>query len=219
MMRLITLAAGILLSLVITTQQAFAWCSDPCRHPYYVGVSGGYGWTTWGGLVPDRKDQNFATRLSTPKYVTENGALWGLFAGVELLPCFALEAAYFHYPNAKVSFDEKSLYAFDHKGLVDMTTKTEIVSLMAKFMLAIPCTQVKAYSSLGLAEVHRNDNFNNRWISSPTFGAGLNYDITCHIMSELGLSYTAGRGKSSLRPANDYFPFLYSTFLRIAYRF
>ena len=189
------------------------------KYPFYVGLTGGYGWTTWGALIPSVNNQNFAMNMSTPIYVNENGALWGVFAGYEFLPCFALEAAYMHYPNAKVTFDSTSFFSFDHDGLSEFITRTETVSLMGKIMLVIPRTDIRAYSGIGVAEVHRSDEINDRWIVSPTFGAGLNYNFTEHVMGEFGASYTAGRGESELSPTEDYYPFIYSVFLRLAYRF
>ena len=53
---------------------------------------------------------------------------------------------------------------------------------------------------------------------SVTFGVGFVYNISEHIMTELGVNYTAGYGESELNPAQDYVPFLYSGFLKLAYR-
>lgn len=186
--------------------------------PFYVGVMGGYGRTTWEGLVPPEDKKNFAMSVTTPKFVSEGGALWGLLVGYEFFPSFALELAYARYPNAKVVFDENSIFTYYNDGDNEFTTRTESVSLMAKVMLTIPKTKVRAYSGLGVAEVHRSDPLRDKWITSPTFGAGFIYDFTEHIMSELGGSYTAGYGQSQLNPADDYYPFLYSIFIKIAYR-
>jgi hypothetical protein len=188
------------------------------KYPFYIGVTGGYGRTTWQGLVPPEKRQSLAMAMSTPKYVNEGGALWGLFAGYEFLPSLALEASYMRYPDAKVEFDSASIFSFERNGLTQFITKTETVSLMGKIMMIIPHTDIRAYSSLGLAEVHRCDQINNHWRGSPTFGAGFNYNVTQHVMGELGAVYTAGFGQAELNPAEDYYPFLYSVFFRLAYR-
>jgi hypothetical protein len=90
---------------------------------------------------------------------------------------------------------------------------------MAKIMMVIPTTTIRAYSSIGLAEVHRSDEIKDLWMGRPNFGVGFNYDITDHIMAEIGGTYTAGQGQSELNPVQDYFPFLYSIIARIAYRF
>lgn len=190
---------------------------DTFKHPFYIGFNGGYGATTWQGLVPLK--QNDAMFISTPTHVVEGGAVWGAFAGYEFMPYFALEASYMRYPNATVSFDPSSLFSFEHDGLTVIKTHTETMSAMAKIMLIIPQTKMRAYSGAGIAGVHRYDNLSNCWRASPTFGVGLNYNLTDHWMAEFSLSYTAGYGESELNPAKDYVPFLYSAFLGVGYRF
>lgn len=201
-----------------TTAVAAPVCDNFC-HPIYAGFTGGYGSTTWEGLVPAENKRNLAMAMSTPIDVTEGGALWGLFAGVEITPYFALEAAYNRYPNAKVRFDQDSIFTFDNNGASYFTTHTETLSASGKIMLVIPRTRVRVYSSAGIAAIHRWDKISDRNRGTPTFGLGLNYTITDQIMTELGMSYTAGYGASELEPVNDYMPFLYSGFLRLAYRF
>src|SRR5579863_8806230 len=82
--------------------------NDNFNHPFYVGILAGYGTTTWQGLVPEENKQNLALCLSTPIHVTEGGVVWGLYAGYEFIPYFALEASYMRYPNAKINFDPES---------------------------------------------------------------------------------------------------------------
>ena len=189
------------------------------QHPLYIGATGGYGSTTWAGLVPAEENQNLAISLSTPIEVKEGGGVWGFFAGYEWTPYFALEAAYMRYPDAHVTFDPISLFSFINEGLDGFTTRTETVSAMAKIMLLIPNTHMRLYSSLGVAGVHREDMLKDRWRSSPTFGAGFNYHFAEHFMAEIGGNYTAGYGESQLNPTDVYFPFLYSGFVRLAYCF
>ena len=190
----------------------------PLVHPLYLGVTGGYGATTWEGLVPSPKNQNMAMKTSTPVMVREGGAVWGFFGGYELTPYFALEANYMRYPKATISFDEESMFAFDNDGLLKLYSNAETISLMAKIMIAIPHTKFRAYSSFGVAEIHRWDDMNENRRDSPTFGLGFNYNLSEHVMVELGGNYTAGYGESELNPAKDYVPFLYSGFLKLAYR-
>lgn len=193
--------------------------TNPFQHPLYLGIIGGYGSTTWEGLVPPKKNQNIAMSLSTPIDVTEGGGVWGFFGGYELSPFFALEGSYVHYPNAQVSFDTISLFSFMNDGQTELTSRTEAVNFMGKVMLLIPKTDVRAFSSFGAAGIHRNDVLYNHWRLSPTFGIGINYDFTPHFMGELGGNYTAGYGEAQLNPTTVYFPFLYSVSLRLAYKF
>ena len=187
------------------------------RYPTYAGLTYGYGATTWGYLIPP--DENAAMNLSTPIRVSENGALWGFFLGYEFNPSFALEASYMHYPKAKVYFDPMSLFTFDNDGLAGFTSHTQSISIVGKFMIQIPRnTDFRAYSSVGVAGVHRDDIITNEWALSPNFGVGFTYLITERVMAELGIVYTAGNAISELNPAESFIPFLYSGFLRLALR-
>ena len=191
---------------------------DVFKHRLYLGGEGGYGSTTWQGLVPSFDKQNTAINISMPTYVHEGGDVWGGFLGYELSPYFALEASYMRYPNAKVLFDEYSLFAFEHDDRISFETKTAQASVLAKVMLLIPETQFRLYSGAGIAKVYRSDEINDQTRVSPTFGVGINYNVTPRIMLEIGGSYTAGYGESELNPIEDYVPFLYAVFLRAAVR-
>jgi opacity protein-like surface antigen len=192
--------------------------SDPVLKPFYAGVNGGFGSTTWRGLVPSPENKNFAIGVSTPFKVKEGGGVWGVFTGYEFTPYFALEANYRHYPSAKVSFDEYSIFASDHDGRECFNTDTYAVALMAKVMLTVPKTTARIYSSLGLAGVHRADEITNQTQLSPSFGAGLIINVTPRFIVDFGFNYTAGYGESELNPSNSYIPFLYSGSIGIAYR-
>jgi len=189
------------------------------QHPLYIGALGGYGSTTWAGLVPTSSNLNLAITMSTPIDVEEGGGVWGFFAGYEFNPYFQLEATYMHYPKAHVLFDADSIFSFINDGDTDFFTHTESVSLMGKIMLFLPHTSSRVYSSVGIASVHREDIAADRWKYNPTFGLGLNYHFTDHFMSEIGVNYTAGFGESNLNPAASYFPFLFSATLHLAYCF
>lgn len=187
-------------------------------NPFYVGVTTGYGNTTWGQLVPPADKANAAMSLSTPSHVDEGGLIAGIYAGYELIPLFALEAAYTRYPTADIYFDNFSIFSFDHNGSTGFSTRTDVVSLSGKFMLQIPRVPLKAFSSAGVAGTHRNDVLTNSWRASPTFSVGLDYNLSQRVMVELGINYTGGYGESELDPVKDYIPFLYSAFVRLAYR-
>ena len=191
---------------------------DLYRYPFYLGLQAGYGSTTWEGLVPTPDKQNTAINISMPTYVNEGGGVWGGFLGYELSPYFAVEGSYTRYPNARVLFDADSLFAFEHEDRTEFNTKTSQASVIAKVMLTIPKTNLRAYSGAGVAKVFRDDEINNQSRVSPTFGVGINYNVTPRIMLELGGSYTAGYGESELNPIQDYVPFLYAVFLRAAVR-
>lgn len=199
------------------------WCqagtSNLIKHPFYVGVIGGYGSTTWHGLIPTKKNQNVALLMSTPIDVEEGGTTWGAMAGYEFTPYFAVEANYMRYPDSTVYFTPLSLFSFDHNGKLSLTTKTDSISLLGKIMLQIPTTDFRVYSSAGVAALYRKDLIINDWRASPTFGVGVNYNFTEHLMGELVGNYTAGFGESQLSPVDSFYPFLYSITARLAYRF
>lgn len=191
-------------------------CSTNC-HPFYAGFIGGYGSTTWYGLVPDVKHQNDAMTLSTPISTREGGAVWGVLAGYEVLHYLAVEAFYMRYPDATLYFNTDSIFFLD-SNQTTLVTSTETAGVIAKILMTIPHTQIRAFSGAGAAMIHRWDNLNDARRVSPTFEIGANYNITPHLMLELTGSYTAGFGESELQPADDYMPFLYAAYFTIAYK-
>lgn len=203
------------LSIPLTT---FADYNDlsASHHPIYMGVETGYGSTTWGYLVAP--DENAALSFTTPIAVSEGGTIWGLLLGYEFSPNFGLEGSYTHYPNAKIHFDESSMFAYDNDDLTEFTTETETVSIIGKFMLYIPKTQIRAVSSFGIANIHREDMVYENWTLSPKFGVGLNYNLNTHLMVEVGINYTAGYAVTELEPTDDFTPFLYSGYLHLNWR-
>lgn len=190
---------------------------DFLPHGFYFGIAGGYGSTTWRGLLPANDDETEVMSLSTPKSVTEGGFAGGVLIGYELNPYFALEASYTRYPDATVTFDEMSLVTFQYE-ITDLNTKTSVLALMAKIMMFIPNTSFRAFSSFGIANLYRSDKLTDTSKLTPTFGLGLNYPVTKKIMAELAASYTAGYGKSQLNPCEGYVPFLYGALLHLVYR-
>ena len=206
------------ISLILSTSFCMAKTKNDLKHPFYVGAIGGYGATTWQGLVPTKENQNVALMLSTPIRVQEGGATWGGLAGYEFTPYFAIEANYMHYAEALVHFDSISLFTFLHNNLETLSTKTETISLMGKLMVPIPHREMKIFSSIGVAGIHRRDIAVDDWRPGPTFSAGVNFNLTERLMGEIAGNYTAGYGESQLSPVDAYFPFLYSLTVHLIYR-
>jgi hypothetical protein len=197
-----------------------SWSTSSTKHhPIYIGVIGGYGSTTWDGLVPSNNNKNDALSMSTPVEVSEGGSVWGALIGYEFNRYFAIEANYLKYAHADVIFGDLSLFTFENNGITHFNTKTETVSLIGKIMMDIPSTQFKAYSGAGVANLHREDMLIDEWRVTPIFEMGFIYPVAEHFMAELTGNYTAGFGESQLNPAETYFPFLYSVTVRLAYRF
>ncbi|MCH9756600.1 MAG: outer membrane beta-barrel protein [Gammaproteobacteria bacterium] len=187
-------------------------------HPFYVGVNAGYGSTTWKGLVPNADNKSIVLNMSTPTNVTEGGGVVGGVVGFEFFPSLAIESLYLSYPDARVFFDTSSLFTFENEGLTELRTHTEAAALMVKVMFTIPETAVRLYSSVGAGWVHREDELSDVWLTTPAFGAGFNYPLSEHLMAEIAANYFSGYGESELNPVNDFIPFLYSVYFRVAYR-
>lgn len=185
----------------------------------YAGAMFGFGSTTWEGLVPTKANQNLAINMSTPISVREGGRTWGFLAGYEFTRYFALEANYIRFADANIAFDEVSIFSFDHDGSRSFNTQTEAYSVMGKIMLVVPNTDLRVYSSAGIANLHRQDMIMDDWRITPTFGVGVNYHFTEQIMGEIGGNYVAGFGESQLNPTDTFYPFLYSVSFRLAYLF
>lgn len=193
--------------------------SDAFNHPFYVGVMGGYGSTTWEGLVPSLKNQNLAMSISTPISVNEGGGAWGAFTGYEFSRFFAMEANYMRFPDATIRFDADSLFAFEQKGLTELHTQTQTASILAKIMLVLPKTSMRLYSGAGIASIWRTDEIYQDYRISPEFAFGATINFNERVMGEIGANYTAGYGESEINPAEDFIPFLYSVVVKLAVRF
>ena len=189
------------------------------KNKYYVGGVGGSGSTTWRGLVPAAENLNDAMSISTPILVREGGAVWGLFGGYEIAPYFAIEANYMHFPDATITFDEDSLFAFDNDGMTKLISHTQTGSIIGKVMLIIPNSPFRLYSGAGVATVWRSDDINTEYRFSPTFAVGFTLNVSQRLMFEIGTNYTAGYGESEINPVNDFIPFVYSFYGKVAIRF
>lgn len=204
-------------TVIVNTLNATSFTRPP--YPFYAGVIGGYGSTTWNGLVPRAENQNLALKLSSPTEVSEGGSVWGMYLGCEPFPYFALEASFIKYPTAFIHFDSTSLFSFTNNDVHVFRTHTQSVNLMAKLMIPLPSTPIRIYSSAGVAGVYRKDMLVNDSYASPTFGFGANYNLTTRLVAEVGANYTAGFGEPTINPSDSYFPFLYAVFARIGFRF
>ncbi len=192
---------------------------DLFKHRFYIGAVGGWGSTTWQGLVPTDENQNLAMSISTPLEVNEGGGVFGVSAGYEVTRYFAFEANYVDYPDAILTFDQESFFSFEQNGLTELRTHTQTASLIAKVMLILPNTSMRLFSGAGVASVWRKDDINTDYRISPTFAFGVNMNFNERLMGELGTTYTAGYGEPEINPTKDFVPFLYSVFVKAALRF
>lgn len=198
--------------------QAFAFTAVHADKPWFVGGAGGFGSTTWQGLVPNAQHQNSAMSLSTPIDVQEGGGLWGVVAGVEPFQNFQIQFDYLQYPKATVFFDKDSLYSIDNNDSTEFTSRTHTWSIQGKFLVPWEDTKLRLFAGGGVAWMARRDDLLQQDIVTPSFQMGLNYMLNCRWMAEAVFSYTAGFGESELNPSAHYMPFLYGVYARLMYR-
>jgi Outer membrane protein beta-barrel domain len=194
-----------------------SWATQ-VENPWYIGGGIGWGTTTWQALAPNSQNQNLALSMSTPMRAEEGGLLWGLGLGIEVIPQFQVELNFWDYPDADVYFDPDSLYSFENDDKTSLHTKTYTFVLQGKFLVPWKDTPLRLFASAGAAWLNREDDLLSNELISPTFGVGLNYGFSPHLMGEFGFIYTAGYGESELNPSADFMPFLYGIFTRLYYR-
>ncbi|MFN7096266.1 MAG: outer membrane beta-barrel protein [Gammaproteobacteria bacterium] len=187
---------------------------QPARQPFnraYAGVLVGYGNTNWDQMV----SQDASTATSTPTSAGGSGVAEGITLGYSISRYFSLEGDFTHFPKATLTFAPYSVY----RPLTETTSQTNAYALFGKFMLPLGNSKFSPFSEIGPGYIQRDDDLAQKGHFSGSFGVGLDYYITPHWMAELGLQYYTGYGDSTLKPAYDYIPFLYTVNLRIAYRF
>lgn len=204
-----------IVALFLSMQPIFA--SNVVENPWFIGGLLGFGSTTWSGLVPPPASQNSAMAMATPVYAEEGGLLWGVAGGVEAFQNFQLQFDYMHYPNANVYFDSFSIFS-ENTGSTQLTSSTYTWSVQGKFLVPWQDTNLRFFAAGGAAWLSRRDELLEQDLVTPTFGLGLNYGFTPHLMGEVAFSYTAGNGQSELSPADHYMPFLYGVFARVFLR-
>lgn len=197
---------------VNSASYALAWTKS---YPLYIGMSGGWGSTNWTGLVDKFAEQD-GSDLSVPVSAKDSGIVWGALAGYEISPHFALQAEFLQYPTALIKFDAFNQY---FPAAENMESSTVVYNATAKFMVPIWHTGIRAFSELGPSYTYRKDVLANISHWGATFGAGLNYNVTRWLMTEVNFEYTTGWGDSDTTPVMDYLPFLYSVNGVIAVRF
>lgn len=187
------------------------------RNPLYIGGTIGYGNTNWGGLV-DPNGETDGSDITTPISASDDGAVWGLFAGYEFSPHFALEGTFQHYPTSDIVFSQSSIYAPNPNSEYDFESETKAYTLITKFMVPILHTGIRVFGDMGPAYMYRTDVFADTGHWAATFGGGLNYDITPHLLAEVNFVYITGDGKATTQPVLAYMPFLYSANFGLALR-
>lgn len=187
--------------------------SIEAKRPFYLGVLGGYGHTTWGELISP--EQSWLVLQSTPISTRDNGFVWGFLGGYNFTPNFALEATFVKFHDSDVYFLENSFYT----PVDQYRTKTHVFTLVGKFIVPMSRLKISPYANAGLSLTHRKDILANKYRVGAAFGVGAMKDISDRVTFDLNFQYITGYGMSELKPALDYIPFLLSAQARLLYRF
>ena|SRR3990167_3995287 len=200
----------------------------------YAGIDLGYATTDWSML--NINDPSSILSESLPIGANDKGFSYGFSLGYSLNQYFSLETAYSHFSNAYITLQFYNTYTH-HPGpdAQTLTSKTSAFDMSAKFTIPIPViTNMQAFSSAGVAVVHRNDNqltiFNNNDPTNQTFGvntyrvggvfgAGLIYNFSKYFFCQTSFKYYTGYGRSNDRPVEFYIPFIYKGSIMFAFRF
>lgn len=185
----------------------------------YLGVNLGGGWTEWKYLVDTTDPEDNNTDLATPSNVKEGGPSWGAVFGFTVSKNFAMELQYMQFANATIYFGPDNYY-YVANGVSSMVSKTRAYSLSGKFLVPVGIkTHLRAFAAVGAGLVDRDDIINKLSCISPYLSAGLNYAFTQHWNLESGFQYYTGFGASELLPVNDFIPFAWDAYARLAYQF
>lgn len=198
------------------------------KYPWYIGASAGYGNTDWDELVSNHLGNGDGV---VPIKADSGGLAYSILTGYNFTPYFALEFAYEHFPDTKLYFKPTG----NEYNMSFMKSATSAFDLVAKFMVPVFNTGVKAYAGLGPGYMHRDDYDiksippnpfapspvyagENIWKFDAVFVGGFDYNIGQHWLTGVGFKFFTGNGKASSKPINAYFPFVYTVSFTLAYR-
>ena len=195
---------------------------------YFIGVSSGFGSTTWSQIVTppnhpkDPSSQYNPAVLSAPIGAKEGGMVWRLITGKMLLKNFSIQAEYTHFPKATFTIDAFSLYP-QFKGKTTPThvgTKTDSIDLIAKYIVTDPWMKtVDTFADIGVSYTRRRDMLDRGGSFGAEFGLGIDYELNLKYVITADIQVNTGFGKSELLPADDYVPFVYSAQMGITHYF
>lgn len=208
--------------------------SQHVKHPFYFGLSAGYGNTDWSEITTPAStaaSPNVAA-LSAPISAQSGGFAFGGFAGYQFSEHFTVEGVYLHYHQTRVGFQADDFLDSDY-GIKTLYTNTSTFSLLGKIMVPFGFTKVYVYADAGVTYVYRDDkrydpnpdpaievdyNMVHAGHFGPSFGFGVAYNITEHLFSEASFQYTTGYGKADVKPAEDFIPFTYAVTFNLGIR-
>lgn len=204
---------------------------------FYAGLNLGYANTDWSMLQVDENEMGGSQlAMSLPIGAQSDGFAYGVSLGYTVNEYFSAEATYTRFSNSKIILAAGNGYTNspgdDNETLI---SKTSAFDLSAKFTIPVPViSNMQAYSSVGIAAVHRFDDkltvYDN---DGPTgqkfgvdtyrvggvFGAGLIYNFSKHFFCQTAFKYYTGYGRPSAKPVQFYSPFIYMGNVMLAVRF
>ncbi len=208
--------------------------SQHVLHPFYFGVSAGYGNTDWSEITtpPSTLDEPNLAALSAPIGAKSGGFAYGGFLGYQFSEHFTIEAVYTRYHQTTVDFQADDFLDSSY-GIKTLYTNTSTYSLLGKIMVPFGFTHVYVYADAGITYVYRDDKsvernpdpnipydytLINDGHFGPSFGFGVAYNISEHVYSEASFQYTTGYGRADTKPAEDFIPFTYCVTLNLGVR-
>lgn len=196
------------------------------NHFFYVGGMSGNADADWSSVV----GTDISTLGPNPLSADGNGMLFGLDAGYQFSPHFAIEGEFIDLPSSKLVFESQNDY---HAGKTLNTTMlfAAIVfkviaplpnSKFSVFVDAGPAYQYLHYPHSGVdvpAYGYAESTLGDIGTWAPTFGGGLLYRINNHWQAEGSFQYAPGTGRSVQNPMNYYVPEIYAGTFKLDYIF
>ncbi len=208
-----------LLKLTISASILFSSASHALN--FYTTGFVGYGSTLWSFLAADCSTMNSNECVlisgSAPIETTDRGNMWGVGFGYELNQNFSLEFSYAKFKDSDIKFDIETFYDEALGDDQKIISKTNAYIVQGKFFAPITPT-LRVFSGAGLSFTQRKDKLANLSEPAPAFSVGLNYrSFTNRIILEGSFQYISGKAEASVRPAENYLPFLCFASVKVGY--
>lgn len=193
--------------------QAAPTLKKTLQSPWLFTIGTGFGSTNWTPLTSNV----ISLHMSDPDKAQDTGSTFLLGATLAAAKNFYINLEYQHFASARIHFADGNTYSDDMKAFT-LQSKTNVMSVSAELRYPLFHSNLAATTKLGVAITHRQDSLNDQNRLGPLFGGGLSWQIKPSLFANIGFNYTAGYGKASLTPADEYIPFTYNVYTEIQYR-
>jgi hypothetical protein len=188
------------------------------NHFFYAGGMFGNANENWSDVV----STDPLTQKTNPLSADGNGILFGLDAGYQFSPHFAIEGEMISLPSTKLVFYQKldpyktpdNMY---NVGVVNASMVFAAVEF--KVIAPLPNSKFSLFVDAGPGYVYMDYPITNIGIIVPTFGGGLLYRINDHWQAEGAFQYAPGTGKSVGDPMYFFVPETYAGTFKLDYIF